>query len=171
MRYAKALFAYTEHTGTSEEVFGEMMALERNFAIEPRLRLFLLNPILRQRDKVALLKSAVSERVTRPTWRLIRLVVRNHREEMMQAIALNYLHFYRKARNINRVEIGTVVPLSSETQERLKLLVQTKTHGTVELIRRINPDLIGGFVFEMDYQRIDASVSSQLKEIQKNLKL
>ena len=168
MRYAKALFAYTEHDGATEEVVAEMRALAQSFASEPRLRPFLLNPILSVKEKNRLVKYAISERVSRQTWRFIRLVVRNHREDMLQPIALNYLALYNKARNINVAFLETVAPLPLETEERIKAFVRTRTRGTVELIKRTNPDLVGGFVFEMDFVRIDGSVSSQLGEIRKH---
>ncbi|MDR0294639.1 MAG: F0F1 ATP synthase subunit delta [Prevotellaceae bacterium] len=168
MRYAKALFAYTEHLEASEEVFQEMEALARSFALESRLRPTLLNPILGVRDKNKLIKSAISERVSRPMWRFIRLVVRNHREDMLQSMAINYLDLYRKARNINLAMVETVVSLAPETEEHIKSLVCSRTRGTVELTKRINPDLIGGFIFQMNFLRMDASVASQLTEIKKH---
>ena len=167
MRYAKALFAYTEHEEASDEVFVEMEALARSYTLEPRFRRALLNPLLRQRDKNALIKSAISERVSRQTWRFVRLVVRNHREDMLQNMALNYLDLYRKSRNISIAAIETAVPLTSEVKERIKELINSRFHGTVELIEHVNPDLVGGFVFQMNFQRIDGSIASQLNEFKK----
>ncbi|MCL2097801.1 MAG: F0F1 ATP synthase subunit delta [Bacteroidales bacterium] len=168
VRYARALFAYTEHEGVSDEVFREMEILARHFALEPRLRPALVNPILGTRGKIALIKSAISERVTRQTWRFIRLVVRNQREFLLQSIAVNYLDLYRKARNINVALLETVVPLAQDTEERIKTLVRTRTGGEVELDKHINPELIGGFIFQMNFMRIDASIASQLTEIKKH---
>jgi F-type H+-transporting ATPase subunit delta len=64
--------------------------------------------------------------------------------------------------------VETVVPLASEIEERLKTLMRTRTQGTVELSKRINPELIGGFIFQMNFLRVDASVASQLAEIKKH---
>jgi len=168
MRYAKALLSYTELEGASEEVVEEMKALAQSFVSEPRLRVYLLNPILGVREKNKLIKSAISERVSRPMWRFIRLVVKNHRVEMLQSIAINYLDLYNKARKINVALLETVTPLPLKTEERIKALVRTRTRGTVKLVKRTNPDLIGGFVFELDFKRIDGSVASQLTEIKKH---
>ena len=168
MRYAKALFAYTELEEATEEVVTEIKALAQSFVSEPRLRTFLLNPILGIRDKNKLIKSAISERVSRQMWRFIRLVVRNHREEMLQSIAINYLDLYNKARNINVALLETVTPLPAATEARIKAFVRTRTRGTVELIKRTNPDLIGGFIFEMDFMRIDGSIATQISEMKKH---
>jgi len=168
MRYARALFAYTEHEKASDKVFREMKTLARNFALEPRLRPALANPILGTRGKIALIKSAISEQVTRQTWRFVRLVVRNQRESMLQSIALNYLALYRESHNINVVSLETVVPLAPATEERVKALVHSRTGGEAELDKRINPGLIGGFIFQMNFMRIDGSIASQLAEIKKH---
>jgi F-type H+-transporting ATPase subunit delta len=168
IRYAKALFNYTELEEASEEVFVEMKTLAQNFALEPRFRPTLLNPLLRGRDKISLVKSAISERVSRCSWRFIRLVVRNHREGMLQTMALNYLDLYRKSRKINIATIETAIPLSFELEELLKKRMSNQFHGTIELVKSINPDLIGGFIFQMNFQRIDGSVVSQLTGIKKH---
>jgi F-type H+-transporting ATPase subunit delta len=130
----------------------------------------LLNPLLKVRDKNSLVKSAISERVSRQMWRFIRLVVRNHRENMLQLMALNYLAIYRKARNIHIATVETAVPLSTEIEERLKKWILAHTQGTVELYNHINPELIGGFIFQMNYHRVDGSISSQITEIKRQFK-
>lgn len=168
MRYARALLAYTERQKVSDEVYREMDELARHFALEPRLRRVLANPILAQSDKVDLLKTAVGEKITPETENFIRLVVRKHRELLLQDMALGYLKMYRKARNIKQAYVETAVALPEKTRDRLREMIEKRTKSHVELITTVKPELIGGFVFDMNFRRIDGSVRTQLNDIKKH---
>ena len=50
---------------------------------------------------------------------------------------------------------------------RLKELIEAQTRGKLELEASVKPDLIGGFVFEMNCERLDASVATQLRSIKR----
>lgn len=170
MRYAKAMLEYTEKESVSDKVFGEMESLARKFALEPRLRAYLMNPMLAAEDKMALLESAVGGKPGRQMQRFLTLVLLNRREEFLQQIALNYLDLYRKARHIRLATIETAVPVPVQTQERIRQYLAGKTDDTIQLDLHLNPALIGGFIFRMDFREIDASVAGQLRDIKRQFK-
>ena len=55
MRYAKALIEYAKGTGAEDRVYHELRMLERSFRKHPDLREALDNPILRTKEKFALI--------------------------------------------------------------------------------------------------------------------
>lgn len=170
MRYARAMLEYAGLEGVSEEVFGEMESLARSFELEPRLRVFLMSPMLDAGNKTALLESAVGEKVGPQMRRFLQLVVRNNREELLHQIALDYLDLYRKSRHITLAYIETAVPVPEETQKRIKEYLSGKTNDTIQLDLHVNPALIGGFIFRMNFREIDASVAGQLRNIKRQYK-
>ena len=52
-------------------------------------------------------------------------------------------------------------PVSSQTEDKMKALVQSRAQGTVEFNTEVDPSLIGGFILEYDTYRMDASVKSK----------
>lgn len=44
-------------------------------------------------------------------------------------------------------------------------LVGSRTQGKVEMETHIDPELIGGYIIELEGYRLDASVANQLKRI------
>jgi len=46
-------------------------------------------------------------------------------------------------------------------------MVENTTGGTIEMEKVIDPEIIGGFMFEVDFVRWDASISGQLRRIKK----
>jgi F-type H+-transporting ATPase subunit delta len=167
-RYAKALLEYTEHSGVSGRVYDEMGQLAESFSLVPRLKTVLANPLLDRVDKIALLKSIFGGDVSRELERFFNMVVRNHREGVLQSMALTYVDLYRRAKNIARGHLETAAPLPEQTLERMKDWIRQTTHGEAELETRVDPDLIGGFIFRIDFRQIDASVSSELKRIRRH---
>ena len=55
---------------------------------------------------------------------------------------------------------------TSEVFDRF-VWIASETNGKVELKTSVKPELLGGFVFEMDSERLDASIATQLRNIKK----
>ena len=52
---------------------------------------------------------------------------------------------------------------------RLAELMKAQGLTQVDFKTEVNPDLIGGFIVQVEDKRLDASIASQLKQIQKEL--
>lgn len=82
-------------------------------------------------------------------------------------MALGYQELYQKAHNISTGRLQTAVDIDATTREHLTNWIASRTHGTVELKTLVNPEILGGFIFEMNSLRLDASIAAQLREIRK----
>jgi len=80
-------------------------------------------------------------------------------------VGRKFITLYRKQKNITRGKLTTASAVSSETEEKMKQMVESMTQGTVEFQTEVNPDIIGGFILEYDTYRMDASVKSKLNSI------
>lgn len=167
VRYARALLEFALEKSKSDRVYAEMGMLAGSFSREPGLRQALDNPVLPPAEKEKLVLSAAGGDVSDVLRRFVALVTANRRERYLQSISLMYLDLYRKRNNISTGRLETAVPVSAETEERLRARIASETRGQVELTTQVRPELIGGFVFEMDFERVDASVASQLRSIKR----
>lgn len=147
-----------------------MLTLSDSYVKVPELRLTIENPMLPQETKEALLVTAVGDNPTALTKSFIRLVLRNDRENVMQLMANSYITLYRRQKNIIRGKLTTAVPVSSETENKMRAMVESKAKGAVEFETDVDPDIIGGFILEYDTFRMDASVKSKLNAILTALK-
>lgn len=169
MRYAKALFQFAKDTGTEEQFFREMTQLSDNLAYRTDLRKALENPILTLREKYALICAATvgEKRAGRALSRFITLVLKNHREEFLRYICLSFLQLYRKDHHIGTGKLTTAVPVDRETSERIQQAASTITHSRMELQTEVDASLLGGFVFDINDYRLDASIATQLKRVKR----
>ena len=134
---------------------------------EPELRRVLDNPVLPESEKLKLVYAACGGDPGEVLERFAQLVLHNRRERFLQWIALMYREQYRKAHGISTGRLETAVPVTPDTERRLKELIEAQTRGKLELEASVKPDLIGGFVFEMNCERLDASVATQLRSIKR----
>lgn len=167
MRYAKALMEYAKSTDTEEKLYKEIGMLFRSFEKHPDLRLALNNPVLTIREKFSLICiAAVGDAAAgREFTRFITLVLKNRRESFLQYICLSFLNLYRKDRHIGVARLITAVPVSKEVEERIKNSASSLLHARMELQTEVDPVIEGGFIFDINDFRLDASIATQLKRV------
>ena len=99
--------------------------------------------------------------------RFIALVLDNGREGILQFISLAYLDLYRKSRHIGVAKVITAVPISKEVEERIRNSASTLLHARMELQTEVDPSIEGGFIFDINDYRLDASVATQFRRVKK----
>lgn len=165
MRYAKAFIAFASENGVEDIVYKEVDALSRNFMVEPTLRKTLDNPVLQSEEKFSLVCNAAGAKVSQEFISFIKLVLGRKREKHLQSICLMYIDLYRKQKNITLGKLTTAWPVSKETEDRMKQMVIGETHGTVEFETKVDPEIEGGFIFEIGTYRLDASIATQFRRV------
>ena len=160
MRYAKALMEYAKSTGTEDRLYTEMRTLSRSFRKHPDLRAALENPVLPVQEKFSLICTAAvgNAPAGQELSRFVTLILKNRREAFLQYICLSYLDLYRKSRHIG-------VPVSREIWERIRNSASHLLHAKMELQTDVDPSIEGGFIFDINDFRLDASIATQLKRV------
>lgn len=166
-RYAKALVQYAQEKGVEDDFYHEFDMLIKSFHHEPALSKALDNPIISVEDKLLLISTAVygDQKPKEAFVHFMRLVLKNRRETYLHAIALMYIDLYRKLKHIGVGQLITAVPLSPETRARLRKAATTTLHAKMELKTVVDPAIQGGFIFDINDYRLDASVATQLKRV------
>jgi F-type H+-transporting ATPase subunit delta len=167
-RYARALLEFSTERGEDKGLYERMRSLSRSIAASQRLRDALLTPVLSLRDKTQLVYGAAGEGDMEFSFRrFVAIVVNNHRERLLQNIALGYMQLYRRVHRISVVNLVSVKPMSEYALERIRLDVARRTHGSVELETHVDESIKGGFIFQIDDLRLDASVAGQLEKVRR----
>lgn len=169
-RYAKALYKLAEEKGNTSEVYQEMKTLAESFAANPELQKVLSNPFVKREDKAKLLITAAGESVEDDYRSFVELILDRKRCEFAHMMALAYCNLYRKANNIAIVKIITAAKLDDDQLDKIREVV-TKAFPSLKLefSYSVNPDLIGGFVIDVEDQRLDASIKNEIEQLRLNL--
>lgn len=170
-RYAKALFKVDLERGDSARSYRLMNTLVSSFDANPALQSTIANPFVAVADKVRLLVTAAGATPDDKTFNdFLKLLVENRRIDLVDLIARSYITLYRQASKICRVEVVSAAQLDPAVMDRIKSLVESHLDGaSMEFTSKVDPALIGGFVVNIDNDRLDASISTQLKELRLSL--
>ena len=150
-RYAKALYKFAIENGKSEVVYEEMKVVVSSFEANPDLLKVLANPYVSKDDKGNLLLAAAGDKREEAYENFVKLILENKRECYAYHCALAYRQIYRKENNISQVEVVTAAKLGDDELNKICNLVQESYKGkTLEFTYTINPDIIGGFIINLD---------------------
>ena len=161
-RYAKALLAYAKTRKVEDKVYEEVRDLAQGYLNIPGLRRAIENPVLDAEKKEKLLCEATGkEKVSDELEDFFRLVLEKKREKFLHFMLWSYIDLYHEDKNILTGKLITAVP-SEHLVQRMVGWISAKTHGKVELETNVNPNLIGGYIIEIEGTRLDASIAHQL---------
>ncbi|MDR1405974.1 MAG: F0F1 ATP synthase subunit delta [Prevotellaceae bacterium] len=166
-RYAKALLDYATAHGEDIALYDRMKLLSGVLATAPHLRKTISSPMVSYADKQQLLCDAAGAEVEKSYRRFVRLLLENRRENLLRNIALCYIALYRFTRRIGTVLLVSAEPLPGAIIERIRRHAEQQTQGKVEIENRVDASIKGGFIFQIDDRRLDASVAGQLEKVRR----
>lgn len=168
-RYGKALLAYATECSAEEDVYQQMFILCRTLMQVKELQRVLLNPMLGRDEKIDLLHKAVGGTLHPVSQRFVVMVFQQRRERYLLFILASFISLYRKEKNIYVGKLTTAIPLDKATEEHMRTMIRQTVKGSVEFDLHIDEEILGGFILQLDNQRMDASVKGQLRQMRAEL--
>lgn len=169
-RYAKAFFEYTKERHSEDVVYAQCRRLLSAIGQLPKLRAALMGSgMVSLNQKLDLLAAALSPDPLAPEIdSLMRLLERNRRSELLRGVLLEYLAQYREDRKLIMVQVTTAVP-NLAIDPIIKRYLEKNIGREAIINHKVDPSIIGGFIYESWGYRADASVLSSLKKIKAGL--
>jgi F-type H+-transporting ATPase subunit delta len=170
-RYARAFYAYALDNNEEKKVYEEMKFLSNGFLAVPELKKFLQNPVLALEAKLQVLKTASGNGDGKCSRHFFEFIFNKEKHDLLLYIALAYLSVYRKAKNIVHVDLVTAIEPENEFVETIKnhVLKEYDDKAVIEMSINPDPEIIGGFILNVDGKQLDLSVKRELKNIRKSI--
>jgi len=166
IRYARALLMFANEAKVAAQVYGEALTLRESYRQVPELRASLDKPVMTRDNKYRILvQAAGGESVSKQMRKFLDLVLSEKREKFLLGINQAYIDLYRKQEKIRVGKLTTAVPIASEEVERIRRIVVDAAGGTAEFATKVDPSIEGGFIFEINTYRLNASVADQMRRI------
>jgi F-type H+-transporting ATPase subunit delta len=134
----------------------------------PELRSVLRNPQLEPRAKAGVLDELLggADELVR---NFLRLTAEKGRIGQIEEIAREFDRLMaREERRLN-VELTTARELSDTEARELLQQIEQSSGRKIEATRKVDPNLIGGFVLQAGSMRVDASVRGRLEGLRQEL--
>ena len=168
-RYAKSLMQLAAETGNTDAVRSDMKTIHAICAESSDFVRFLESPIIKTDKKVEVMGTIFKGKITDLSLSFLLLITRKHREAIVHHIATAFESQFKKDRNILTAVITSASGLDETTHKKVLELVKEQTKCEVDLIEKVDPATIGGFVLRIGDRQIDRTVSRQLAEMKKTL--
>ena len=170
-RYAKSLIELADEQNKLEDITEDIKSFQRALANRD-LYLLLKSPIVSVDKKKQVFKALFEGKFNEMTLAFLNILTTKGREAYMPEIADEYLDQYKKIKHISTVKLTTAEALTADAVEaiRKKLEESKVTDEHVEIETAVDPELIGGFVIELDDKIYDASVANKLEELKRDFR-
>ncbi len=168
-RYAKALLKFVQETGNGDKVYSQAGILVLRMEEVRQLKDYIENhDEISLEKKLQLLETALGEPMSLELRRFMALVTSRRRTEYFYRMLYDFIGQYREANNIRVGRLITAFPAQG-LKEKMESVFSGKAGAEVRLEMEVNPDILGGFIFELDGWRLDASVETRLDRIRRKL--
>lgn len=168
--YAKAIFNLAIETNNIKSIKNDIELL---YKVSNEVDLFkevLLSPIIKVSKKQEIFYKLFVNDVDKTTISFLNLITKNRRESYLKQMCLDFLTQYRLLYNIKQVEITTTKKLTEDFKQNLISIIKNTYKSDVDLNEKVDENIIGGFILTIEDKRLDASISTKLKNIEKELK-
>lgn len=162
-RYVKSLLTLAEEQNALEAVHQDMKLFSAVVAENRELGLILKNPIIRHEKKREILEKIFTGKVHPLTLAIFDILTRKNRENILAEIAVEFHLAYNRVKGITMATLTTATPIDESVRAEMKAMVnQISKKVQVEMLERIDPTLVGGFVLKVGDRQVDASLRSRL---------
>jgi F-type H+-transporting ATPase subunit delta len=166
VRYAKATLEFAREHKAVEAVEEDMRLILKTISANPSLLDMLVSPVVGGSVKKKALQAvfpvqhAVSDG-------LISLLVENKRIFLLNEVALKYVVLYEELKGRDIAYITTAVPLTTEIEQKVLAKLASITDRKLTLEKKVDKDILGGFVLRVGDIQYDASIASKLNTIKR----
>lgn len=165
-RYVKSLLGLAVEQNAVDQVHNDMQMFSRVVESNRDFKLMLQNPIIKHDKKREILEKLFKGKVHPLTMSIFDILTRKNREPILPAIAIEFHNAYNEYKGISKAFVTTAVPLDPKLRAEFeKIVKQYSNKKQVELIEKIDKDMIGGFILSVGDRQVDASIKNRLKAL------
>lgn len=167
-RYVKSLLQLAFEQKALEEVNNDMMLFDSVCERNRAFTLMLRNPVIKHDKKKEILITVFKGKVHPLTLAIFDIITRKNREPLLPEIARRFHTAYNEHKGIVRASVSTAIPLDKSLRSEFEGIVKAISASKhVEVVEKVDPQMIGGFVLTVGDKQIDASIHNQLKALQR----
>lgn len=169
-RYAKSLLDLAIEQGKLEKTVDDIKLFQDAISNKDLL-LMVKSPIINGDKKRSVFKAIFDGKIDELTSAFFDIIIKKSRESALPEICQAFLRQYKTHKNITTASVTTAAEIDAAQLAEIKTKVATLglADGTVELEKKIDPSIIGGFILEVDDKLYDASVKSRLAKVKKEI--
>ena len=168
IRYAKAIYEIADEENLINEIFNDMIRINKLNRDSSDFKNLLSNSIIDNFDKKKAILSLL-EKNNSITEKLLDLLIHNKRVAIISDIANSFIQLYNKNNNIKEAIVITASPIDKDLEKKILSQIKIPAAKSINLINLVDSSIIGGFIIRYDGKEYNASIKQNLKNLKTEL--
>ncbi|MFN0031120.1 MAG: ATP synthase F1 subunit delta [Flavobacteriales bacterium] len=166
-RYAKSLLQLALEKNQLDAVYADMKLIDETIDSSRELSNLLNNPVVKTDTKVSILNQLFGGHIGQITHGFMKLLTEKGREGYLAEVAQSFVEQVKTYKHITSAEVTTAIRMDNRTREHVLRIAKELKGGTIDLVERVDNELIGGFVLKVGDNMIDTSIAGQLRGLRR----
>lgn len=170
-RYSLALFEAAKELNQLDQTYKDLQIVLHIFQKNSELTSIFVSPVISKNEKLNIIdeifvqKAGVSDLVCN----FLRLLVEKYRENIILESIDFFRHMYNKEKGFQEAEIISVVELDDSYLTKIGDILYKQFHKKFLFKKKVDPQILGGFIVKFEDKIIDASVRNDLFSLKKRI--
>lgn len=170
-RYATALYSLADEHGEIDLVVEQMTALGRLIDESADLRRLLASPLFDvQQAQHAIRAVLVGQGFGKTVQDFAGVVATNRRLSALRGFVTDFLSLVSEKRGVVVAQVETAHELTDIQEQQLRARLIEAGYGRVDIVKKVDPGLLGGLVVRIGARLYDSSLKSRLQRLQYAMK-
>ena len=170
-RYAAALYAHAADLHQLDTVVDQMEALGRRIEASADLKRLVRSPLIDVNSAGKAVRAALeAQGFGKTVLDFVGVVAANRRLSALQGIMSAFAALVAAKRGVVVAEVHTAHPITDVQEQQLRARLIEAGYGNVNIVKKVDPSLLGGLVVRIGARLFDSSLKSRLQRLQYAMK-
>ena len=168
-KYSNALIEAATENNVLTKVYEDLIFVVETINTNSQLNDFLTSPLIKLQDKKDVISKIFSIHINKTTLDFLLVIADSNRLDAINEILNQFTIEFNKINNIARPYITSAVELDETQKEQLIQKLEIKLSKRVIPEYKIDENIIGGLLIELDDKTIDCSLKTKFDNMKKQL--
>lgn len=168
--YGQALYDLAKDEGLTKDLLSQLTVLKEVFAQEDAFVQLLCTPSIPKQERTQVLDDTFRASVHPYVLNFLKILTEKGYIKHFSDCCTFFRQQYNHDNGIIAVTAVTKLPLSQELQSKLTEKISAVTGKTIELVNKVDPEVLGGVRLDLDGKSVDGTVRARLDNIRSILK-
>ena len=168
--YGEALYTLAREEGLSQVILQQLKVLDSCFTAEPDFLRLLAAPNLPKAERCQILDDSFRGKVEPYVLNFLKILTEKGYLRHFSDCVKSYRELYNQDNGILPVTAVTAVPMTEQQISALTTKLQSITGKRIELVSKLDPNVLGGMRLDYDGKRVDDTVAHRMDAVRNMLK-
>lgn len=170
-KYADALFSSAKQHNCTDSIYEELVQLIQYKKDSIEFEKFVSAPFVSAKSRVEIMLSiAKKSKASELFSNFLAVLAENERFYLLEDIAVFYKKMLDDLNGLLNVEVVTAVEMTEDTEKYVMDTLKSLYKKTINLTKKIDPDLIGGLTVQVGSEYTDLSIKNKIEKMKLAMK-